>query len=188
TRAGSARAGSRPLQVIVSKRDELSFASHVGGHVRSHRHFVVMAAVGAAIAQHAVILDLKVHAGAEFADLLVGAIYGLGNRDVALLHQIAVDGDGAEEILVMRAGIALLADDGDHAVVVLAVAIAVLVLDRLDLGGVRRDFDLVTLGAVEVSDHVVAKAVDPVIVHGAVLASDAIPVDRAVGIDVLGDD
>ena len=88
----------------------------------------------------------------------------------------------------MRAGIALLADDGDHAVVVPAVAIAVLVLDRFDLGGVRRDFDLVALGAIEVADHVVAEAVDPVIVNGVVLAGDADPVDGAVGIDVLGDD
>src|SRR6185312_6546086 len=78
--------------------------------------------------------------------------------------------------------------DGDHAVVVPAVAVAVLVLDRLDLGGVRRDFNLVALGAIEVTDHVVAEAVDPVIVHCIVLAGDAIPVDGAVGIDVLGDD
>src|SRR4051794_5130655 len=52
----------------------------------------------------------------------------------------------------------------------------------------RRDFDLVALGAIEVADHVVAEAVDPVIVDGAVLAGDAIPVDRAVGVDMLGHD
>ena len=66
-----------------------------------------MAAVGAAIRQHAVVLDLEVRA-VEFADLLVSAIHRLGNGDIALLHQVAVDGDGAEQILVMRAGIALL--------------------------------------------------------------------------------
>src|SRR4051812_18189688 len=146
-----------------------------------------MAAVGAAIGQHAVVLQFEVRA-VELADLLVSAVHRLGNGDIALLHEIAVDGDGAEQILVMRAGIALLADDGDYAVVVLAVAIAVLVLDRLDLGGVRRDFDLVALGAIEVADHVVAETVDPVIVRRAVLAGHAIPVDGAVGIDVLGDD
>ena len=61
-------------------------------------------------------------------------------------------------------------------------------LDRLHLAGVRRDFDLVALGAIEVADHVVAEAVDPVIVDVVVLAGDAGPVDGAVGVDVLGDD
>src|SRR5712672_2679513 len=77
----------------------------------------------------------------------------------------------------MGAGSTLLADDGDQAVIGPAVAIAVEVLDRLDLGGVRRDFDLVALLAVEVADHVVAEAVDPMVV-----------VDGAVGIDVFGND
>ena len=88
-------------------------------HVGHGGCFVVMTAVGAAIRQHAVVLDFEVRA-VEFADLLVSAIHRLGNGDIALFHQVAVDGDGAEQILVMRAGIALLADDGDHAVVVLA--------------------------------------------------------------------
>ena len=95
---------------------------------------VVVAAVGAAIGQHAVVLQFEVRA-VEFADLLVSAIHRLGNGDIALLHQVAVDGDGAEQILVMRAGVTLLADDGNYAVVVPAVAIAVLVFDRLDLAG-----------------------------------------------------
>ena len=85
----------------------------------------------------------------------------------------------------MGAGIALLADDGDLAVVGSAVTIAVEVLDRLDLGGMRRDFNFVALGAIEVADHVFAKTVDPVIVNGVVLAGDANPVDGAVGIDVF---
>src|SRR6478609_3174461 len=113
-------------------------AGHGGG-------LIVVAAVGAAIGQYAVVLQFEVRA-AEFADLFVSAIHRLGNGDIALLHQVAIDGDGAEQILIMRAGIALLADDGDHAVVVPAIAVAVLVLDGLDLGGVRRDFDLVALG------------------------------------------
>src|SRR4029453_18403580 len=96
-----------------------------------------MAPVGAATGQHAVVLQFEVRA-VELADLLVSAIHRLGNVDIALLHEITVDGDGAEQILVMRAGIALLADDGDHAVVILAVTVAVLVLDRLDLGGDRK--------------------------------------------------
>ena len=146
-----------------------------------------MAAVGAATREHAVVLQFEVRA-AEFADAFVSAIHGLGRRDIACLHQVAVDGDGAEQIFVMRAGIALLADDGNHAVVVPAVAIAVLVRDRLDLAGVRRDFDLVALGAIEVANHVVAEAVDPVIVGSVVLTGHANPVDRAVGIDVLGND
>ena len=45
----------------------------------------------------------------------------------------------------MRAGVTLLADDGDYAVVVPAVSIAVTCANRLDLGGVRRNFDLVAL-------------------------------------------
>src|SRR5262249_3680549 len=155
---------------------------------RHCRHLVVMTAVAAAIGQHAVVLDLEVHAGAEFADLLVGAIHRLGNGDIALLHQVAIDGDRAEQILVMGAGIALLADDRNGGIVVLAVAIAVLVLDRLDRGGVPRDFDLVALGAIEVADHVIAETVDPVVVNVIVLAGHANPVDCAVGIDMLGDD
>ena len=88
----------------------------------------------------------------------------------------------------MRAGVALLADDGDDAVVVAAVTVAVEVLDRLDLARVGRDFDLVALTAVEVADHVVAESVNPMVVGGIVLAGDADPVDRAVAIDVLCDD
>src|SRR5689334_412584 len=88
----------------------------------------------------------------------------------------------------MGAGIALLADDGDQAVVGMAVVVGIDIFDRLDLGGVRRNLDLVALLAVEVGDGVVAEAIDPVIVHRAVLAGDAHPVDGAVGIDVLGDD
>src|SRR2546423_6593166 len=87
-------------------------ASHMAGdsHIRSHRGcFVVVATVGAATGQHAVVFDLIMHAGAEFSDLLVGTVYGLGNRDVARLHEVAIDGDGAQEILVMGAGITLLA-------------------------------------------------------------------------------
>src|SRR5882672_5314570 len=103
------------LAVDGREASECSFASHV--HDVGHcRHFVVVAAVAAAVGQHAVVLEFKVNAGAEFADLLVGAIYGLSNRDVACLHQVAIDGDGAEQILVMGTGIALLADDGNHAV------------------------------------------------------------------------
>ena len=50
------------------------------------------------------------------------------------------------------------------------------------------DLDLVALGTIEVADHVIAKAVDPVVVNVGVLAGHARPVDRAVGVDVLGDD
>ena len=63
----------------------------------------MVAAVGAAIGQHAVVLQFEVRA-VEFADLLVSAVHRLGNGDIALLHQVAVNGDGAEQILVMRAG------------------------------------------------------------------------------------
>ena len=47
------------------------------------------------------------------------------------LHEVAVDGDGAEKILVMGAGIALLADDRDHAVIVLPSPL--LSCDTIDL-------------------------------------------------------
>ena len=100
------------------------------------------------------------------------AVQPLGNG-VSLCFTGSVDGDSAERILVMGAGVALLADDGDHAVVILAVAVAVLVLDRLDLGGVSRDFDLVALGAIEVPDYIVTDGVDPVVVSGVVLAGAA---------------
>src|SRR4051812_20520867 len=146
-----------------------------------------MAHVGAAGGQHAVILDLKMRA-VELALLLIGAVDGLGDGDVARLHLVAVHLEGAEQILVMGAGVTLLADDGDQAVVGAAIMVGVDILDRLDLGGVRRNLDLVALGAAEVGDGVVAETIDPVIVHGAVLAGDAHPVYGAVGIDVLGDD
>ena len=52
----------------------------------------------------------------------------------------------------------------------------------------RRDFDLVPLGPVEVADYVIADAVDPMVVNVGVFTSDADPVDCAVGIDMLSDD
>jgi len=47
-----------------------------------------MAAVVSATGQHAVVLQLEVDAGCEFADLLVGAIHGLVSYDVAALTRL----------------------------------------------------------------------------------------------------
>ncbi len=109
------------------------------GKVHMHRHFVVMAAVAGSVGQHPIVLELVMHAGGQFADLVVGAVHGRGHLDVACLHQVAVNGDRTQQILVVGARSTLLADDGDEAVISFAVAIAVEVLDRLDLGGVRRE-------------------------------------------------
>src|SRR5215475_497780 len=85
----------------------------------------------------------------------------------------------------MRAGITLLADDGDQAVVGFSVTVAVEMLDRLDLRGVGGDFDLVALLAIEIGDGVVAESVDPMVVNVTIFSGHAVPVDRAVGVHML---
>ena len=68
------------------------------------------------------------------------------------------------------------------------VAIADLMLDAVELGGVADDLDCVTLGPVEVHDDLIADAVDPMVVQIIVLAGDAVPVDGAVIPGVLLDE
>src|SRR5262245_19923601 len=110
---------------------------HVG---HCGRGLVVMASVGAAVGQHAVILDLEMGA-VELALLLIGAVDGLGDRDVARLHLVAVHLDGAEQIRVMRAGVALLAVDGVQVVVGAGFVVGVYICVRLVIGGGVGDFD-----------------------------------------------
>ena len=50
------------------------------------------------------------------------------------------------------------------------------------------DLDRVAGGSIEVENNIVADAFYPVIVHGIVLAGDTRPVDRAIGVDMLGND
>src|SRR4029077_18829976 len=69
-----------------------------------------------------------------------------------------------------------------------AIAIGIAIGDVAHADGVTGDLELVALGVTEVEDDIVADALDPVIMHGVVLTGHTRPVDRAIGIDVLGND
>ena len=101
----------RALPIRARAENFSALARHVSvcvflplhSHVRHRRRLVVMAAVVSATGQHAVVLQLEVDAGCEFAGLLVGAIHGLVSYDVAYLDQVAVDrNDGGMATLFPR--------------------------------------------------------------------------------------
>src|SRR6266571_1211016 len=122
---------------------------------------VVMVAVALAPRKDAIVLLEIMRPGRELVDILELAVSDAGvDRDVAPLDEVAEHRDGAEQILVVRARRALLADDGDDAVAT-AVVVDVPVLDRLHLGGMAGDLDLVALAAMEVGDRVLPEGVDP---------------------------
>src|SRR6266700_764106 len=88
---------SAPASVHVTRRHKrlMISRSHMIGHGQVHMHcgFVVVAAVGGPVGQHAVVLNLEGHAGGQFADFFGGAINRHGVRlDVACLHQVAIHG------------------------------------------------------------------------------------------------
>ena len=58
----------------------------------------------------------------------------------------------------------------------------------VDIDRVSHDLDVIPLFPIEVQDHVVAKPLDPVIVHLIVFAGDAAPVDGSIVFDVTQDD
>src|SRR2546430_16164016 len=86
----SQRRGNQPYRLVMGRPGRTNRAArtqspsvlhdrHVG---HGRRGLVVMAAVGAAIGQDTVVLDLVMRAGGQLADLLISA--GEGLRDVGV--------------------------------------------------------------------------------------------------------
>ena len=127
----------------------------------------------------------------ELIDALDDAIVDLVDLEVGLGHQIAKDRDRPQQILVVgSAAAALVGPEMQHGGVDDAVHVTVLMLDAIDFGSVTLDEDLVAFSATEVPDHIVADAVDPVVMDIVILTGHAIhaPFDRAIVVDMLEDD
>ena len=111
-----------------------------------------------------------------------------GGFDIRPFHQVAIDGDGAQPVVVMGAAIvALVGIERDHRVIEHPVAIGIAIADRQDLGGVPLDHQPVALGAGIIHHHIIAQGVDPVVVQLVILARHAVPVDAAIVVGVLLD-
>ena len=110
-------------------------------------------------------------------------------QDVAFLHQIPEDRDRAQFVQVVRAAArTLVRVKLDDRMIQDAIAVQIAIGDRLDVGRVAFDHDLVALGHRVVEDRVMPDAVDPVVMQIVVLARHAVPPDRAIVLRMLFDE